>query len=140
MNDFPSTVFVYGTLKRGERREFDWPREPASILPAVVRGDLFDLDRYPALRPGTGYVRGECWEIADEHLAETLRVLDAIERYRNRDDDLYYRDVIWCDVDDGTRRLAYTYLFAQTSRLQLRSPIPSDPNQPAHWTRGASRQ
>ena len=36
-------VFVYGTLMRGELRERCWPHQPLCVIPACVRGLLYDL-------------------------------------------------------------------------------------------------
>lgn len=75
-------IFVYGTLKRGQCREHCWPRVPLSVKPAFVRGRLLCLGPFPGLVQGEQWVRGEAWEIAENELAETLRVLDEIEGFQ----------------------------------------------------------
>lgn len=89
-------IFVYGTLCRGQCRQSCWPREPVSITRAFVRGRLFDLGPYPAMLPGDDWVRGERWTLREADMAETLRVLDAIEGFgQGGDADLYRR----CEVE-----------------------------------------
>lgn len=43
-----TSVFVYGTLQRGEVREHCWPHAPVSIEWGTIRGQLRDLGEYPA--------------------------------------------------------------------------------------------
>lgn len=84
--------FVYGTLKRGQCREGCWPAAPLSVCEAAVRGSLLCLGAYPGLIPGDQWVRGELWEIAQQDVEATLRVLDQIEGYQaGRQRNLYER-------------------------------------------------
>ncbi|WP_027882899.1 gamma-glutamylcyclotransferase family protein [Meiothermus rufus] len=84
--DRPEAVFVYGTLKRGERnfavaKEAGWLRS----VEAYIEGfQLFHLPRqrrlgysYPAVVPGEGRVWGEIQWFAD--LERALDLLDALE-------------------------------------------------------------
>lgn len=106
--------FVYGTLKRGERREHAWPHAPLSITVATIKGRLFDLGSYPALIMGEEIVEGEIWLVAEEHLEDTLATLDAIEGFvPDRDGNLYERQVVECAVDSGQSQQAWTYFYAQ---------------------------
>lgn len=87
--------FVYGTLKRNERREHAWLYPPLSIVKATTHGRLFDLGSYPAMTVGQEVVEGEVWQVAEEHLQETLRTLDAIEGYVPAgNNNLYERRVV----------------------------------------------
>lgn len=88
-----------------------WPRPPIRVTSCRVRGQLHDLGPYPALLPGTDWVLGELWELAPHDIAETLRVLDEIEGFRRRDDDLYRREVIECTTEEKGKTLAFTYYF-----------------------------
>ncbi len=107
-------IFVYGTLKRGERRESNWPHLPERIEPATVPGELHDFGPYPGLTPGQHTVLGELWFIASDHMHRTLQVLDAIEDYNGREDDLYDRVTITSTVLSTNHQLkAHTYLFKQ---------------------------
>ena len=78
-----SRVFVYGTLKTGQRRNFYLTRKGSRLL-----GEVATTPRYRLLRPLlTDYpclvedekkgvsVEGELWEVSDECLAD----LDAVE-------------------------------------------------------------
>ena len=118
-------IFVYGTLKRGEIREKRWPRRPLQILPAWTRGFLHDTGPYPAMVAGTDRVLGELWFVADEDLAETLRVLDRIECYGTGGVDLYVRVTVDCETLPakelpGEQHLAYTYLYAEDISRHVR--------------------
>ena len=109
----PRAVFVYGTLMRGQCRERSWPRRPLSIEPAWTLGRLYDLGHYPALVEGTDRIAGELWNFAAEDIGETLRVLDRIECYCQRTDDLYRRLLIECTTVAGDLASAFTYCYAR---------------------------
>jgi gamma-glutamylcyclotransferase (GGCT)/AIG2-like uncharacterized protein YtfP len=111
----PSAVFVYGTLQRGEERAGCWPHAPLAITPAVISAELYDLGLYPAIIPGNDRVAGELWELHPEQLAETLRVLDAIEGYYGQEvPNLYVRRVVASITEDGRTVPAFTYFYADT--------------------------
>jgi len=86
MNPTPSAVFVYGTLKRGERNfqiseRAGWVRSVKAWLEGY---QLFHIPRrerlpytYPAVVQGQGRVWGEVQWFAD--LEAALRVLDVLE-------------------------------------------------------------
>lgn len=108
-----SRLFVYGTLLRGLSR--------AQVLhgarflgPALVEGQLFDLGRYPGLRPGRGLVVGEIWDVD----AATLRRIDRIEDFDPSDPSgsLYQR------VEIPARSLSGTPFAAATYRYNRRPP------------------
>jgi gamma-glutamylcyclotransferase (GGCT)/AIG2-like uncharacterized protein YtfP len=122
----PSSVFVYGTLKRGELRGSAWPRRPVRVASAVVEGTLYDLGRYPTLVAGKDCVRGELWTFARDDLPPTLEALDAIEGYANSPCDLYVRRIVTCEDDDGSDIPAWTYLFARTEWLDAARRILPD--------------
>ncbi len=120
--------FVYGTLKRGEVRERCWPHPASDIVAATTRGALYALASYPALLPGDDAVSGELWFIRASHMAETLRVLDAIEGFRQGDDiDLYVRDIADCVSTDGAKYRAYLYYYVQPVEPSQRI-APNDQN------------
>ena len=111
-NWFHIPIFVYGTLKRGEEREGMWPHAPSEVRFATTRAGLYDLGPYPALGDGDDLVAGELWFIAKQHMEHTLAVLDEIEGYHQRDDDLYLRRKVVCEEDAGDSHPAYTYFYA----------------------------
>ena len=130
-----ASVFVYGTLKRHGARHHLWPYPPVRIVPARVRGTLYDMGPFPALSlSGTDWVGGERWEIAPEDLAETLRMLDDVEGYANRPDDLYRRCIVDCHDEDGTVHSVYTYQFAQLERLLTARRIPPNESGLCSWS------
>jgi gamma-glutamylcyclotransferase (GGCT)/AIG2-like uncharacterized protein YtfP len=73
-------VFVYGTLRRGQRyypQIADWVE---SAEPATAKGILYHLpDGYPAMVPGEGTVQGELLTLRDSEAA--IAVMDQIEGY-----------------------------------------------------------
>lgn len=112
----PTAVFVYGTLQRGEERVHCWPHAPLAVTPAVISAQLHDLGPYPAIVPGKDRVAGELWELRPEQLAETLRVLDAVEGYYGHEKaNLYVRRIVACNTQDGRTVPAFTYYYADTA-------------------------
>lgn len=86
------SIFVYGTLKRGQHRENHWPRKPTVVRPAFILARLYDLGPYPAVTEGGEPVRGELWQFPKSHMRPTLDVLDVIEGYvPGRGNNLYER-------------------------------------------------
>ena len=70
-------VFVYGTLKRGERNH-GWLSEARFVGEASLDGvTLHDLGPFPMLVTGEGCCHGELYAVD----AEGLRRLDALEGY-----------------------------------------------------------
>ncbi|MFM2093929.1 MAG: hypothetical protein RIS70_1053 [Planctomycetota bacterium] len=128
-------IFVYGTLKRGEIREKRWPRRPLEILPAWTQGFLHDTGPYPAMVAGTDRVLGELWFVANDDLAETLRVLDRIECYGTGGVDLYVRVTVDCETLEGRQHLAYTYLYAEDISRHVR--VRPSPDGYCRWSRSS---
>ncbi|MBS0001876.1 MAG: gamma-glutamylcyclotransferase [Thioalkalivibrio sp.] len=108
-----SRLFVYGTLLRGLSRA-QVLRGARFLGPALVEGRLFDLGRYPGLRPGRGLVVGELWEVD----TATLERIDRIEGFdpRDRTGSLYQR------VKTPVRSLSGTPFSAATYRYNRRPP------------------
>ncbi|OUT58703.1 MAG: hypothetical protein CBB71_12475 [Rhodopirellula sp. TMED11] len=100
-------MFVYGTLQRGQRREVNWPRQPLTIQPAWIWGDLFGRSDYPALRPGKRKVRGELWRFAAQDMPQTLEILDEIEGTTdNGPQDRYQRRLSEANILNADNRSA----------------------------------
>lgn len=77
-------VFVYGTLQREQCRGNLWPRQPLEITPGYVRGRLYDLGPYPALRcddedHDADWIAGEVWSFTQDDIGPTIMELDLIE-------------------------------------------------------------
>jgi len=103
--------FVYGTLMQNGCRAGQWPHAPLKIEPAEAPGFLYNLGSYPGLTAGDDIIAGELWHIAPEHVSATLTVLDAIEGFYNRPNDLYTRAEILCTTTTG-EVTALTYYYA----------------------------
>lgn len=112
-NNQITCIFVYGTLCRGQRNESWWPHTPQQVELAYVAGRVYDLGPYPAMTPGPNWIRGELWTLTIEQMAETLASLDELERYRQRDDDIYKRVIVDCHVGTTNQAAipAYTYHY-----------------------------
>lgn len=132
MTQEPLCIFVYGTLKRGQIRERCWPRQPAAVEPATVRGALFDLGPYPALVSGKDVIAGELWRFSPEDFLPTLAALDRIEGFAGQPDVLYRREVITCQTTAGSES-AWTYVLARTERLRESKRIQPDGKGQCHW-------
>jgi gamma-glutamylcyclotransferase (GGCT)/AIG2-like uncharacterized protein YtfP len=118
-----SSIFVYGTLKRGECRASMWPCNPLAVRPVWTLGALFDRSDYPAMTSGTDCVSGERWDFRHPEMQQVLEVLDAIEGANQPGlPDLYRRLVVdtWdlpqepvgVAQSDATTR-AYIYHYAR---------------------------
>jgi len=102
-------VFVYGTLLKSMSR-FGLLADSQFMGHGFIRGVLYDLGNYPAIKDGNSLVYGELYGIGREKLIE----LDSIEGYYPEDEhhSLYMRkeaDVIL--LNDGSREKAYTYFY-----------------------------
>lgn len=128
----PCAVFVYGTLMQGEERSGRWPRPPRKIEPATIRAELYDLGPYPAIAEGDDRVLGEIWHLAEEDMAETLKVLDEIECFGQQGVDLYVRRTVVCTVAGGTHP-AHAYFIADPAVLARGRRIPPDNEGRCRW-------
>jgi len=102
-------VFVYGTLLKGLQRERALSRSEF-IGSAYIKGELYDLGRFPALKEGEEKVYGELYEINEQ----TLFRLDQIEAYDpdNHQDSLYLRIKTQVSLIHGEETIdAETYFY-----------------------------
>lgn len=114
----PSSVFVYGTLRKGECRADVIDRHDPfeggkGVVHGSVAGRLVDLGEYPGLLVGedrTKRVHGEVYTFAD--LDEVFGDLDAIEGFNGYDgeDGEYRRCIVRVDLD-ARERICWTYVF-----------------------------
>ena len=139
MSDVTS-IFVYGTLKRGKCRAGCWPCTPRLVEPASTLATLYDLGPYPALLAGSDRVLGEIWTFAAIDVAETLRVLDQIECFGQDDVDLYIRMVVPCnrEVETGGSTPAYCYFLADAATVGSHQRVAPEPDGFCRWP-GTSR-
>ncbi len=106
-------IFVYGTLKKGGKLSRNWPVDPVSIKNARVRASLYNMGWYPAIRSdpkSDDTVSGEVWEFREEDMDRVLQVIDRVEGYRDRDDDLYKRITVIAEYGEGADKvMAYEF-------------------------------
>jgi len=124
MNDQEiNKVFVYGTLRTGDRRGNVLDPSLMVCEKAFVKGfTLHDLGSFPGVLEGEGQVRGEMHTID----AKTLEILDHIEGFRQDDpkSSLYIRKVVpVMDESDQVIGNAWIYIF-NTSRSYTRPAPP----------------
>lgn len=119
-----ATVFVYGTLLRGESNAHVLYDQPVRrVVGARVAGSLHETGApYPVmvLHPERRVV-GEIAELQD--IGTALGPLDALEGFGGyaRDDRMYHRTLVRADEADGPARLCWTYVAGET--LPLGPPI-----------------
>lgn len=87
------SIFVYGTLKRGQRNACVWPVEPVEVVEAIADGTLYDCGYYPAMQDGDDRIEGELWTFAAEDMPLVIARLDMLEGCRGTEHDLYNRVV-----------------------------------------------
>jgi len=126
--------FVYGTLKHGESRGGLWEEilgDSYYVLPATIKGDMYDLGFYPAVIEGEGVIKGEAICVPSDMSIQVRDLLDRVEGYRGPDSpyNLYNRIEVEifteADVFTGT-----TYFYACPDRLRYMEHIPS-----GEWSR-----
>lgn len=114
-------LFVYGSLRYGfELHHF--LRNSRFIGLAFTEGyKMYDLGGYPGVVKGDGIVWGEVYEI-DENL---LRLLDEVEDYKGRPDDLYVRERTTVFFDQKRRfKLDNVYLYRYNQSIEFKEEIP----------------
>jgi gamma-glutamylcyclotransferase (GGCT)/AIG2-like uncharacterized protein YtfP len=107
------TLFVYGTLKRGEINHGLLAPHACSIEPASIRGLLYDTGDFPALAEGDGRVQGELVSLDPDRVHEVIAVIDRLEGCIPGQDDrsLYRRRIVSAAREDGVERPAYAYFY-----------------------------
>lgn len=113
VEDGPNTLFVYGTLKRGQLNSRLLAPDTLSAEPASTRGRLYDLGLFPALVEGDGIVLGEFVRLRATAVGNVLSVLDRLEGYRPDDPagSMYRRRVVEVTRDDGGSEPAHAYFY-----------------------------
>jgi len=109
-------VFVYGTLRRGEKNYSGFlAGRTLREEPATTAGRLFYVadGGYPYLEPGTGTVIGELIHLLPERYEETLQGLDALEEYDPADEanSVYLRREAPVTLENGARVTAWVYYW-----------------------------
>jgi len=109
-------VFVYGTLRRGEKNYAGYlAGRTIREEPATAAGRLFYVadGGYPYLEPGPGAVAGDLIHLDPELYDETLQRLDALEEYAPGDEanSVYLRRETSVVLADGERVAAWIYYW-----------------------------
>ncbi len=107
-------IFVYGTLRKGEKRHSVMLRHDATGgETATTTGTLLDLDSYPGLVVDVpaGSVTGELYDVPDPDAL--FEELDEIEAFRGFGvlGSLYRRAIMRVRSDPSGSRLAWTYVY-----------------------------
>lgn len=109
-------IFVYGTLKRGEKshRELSGIKGVRFVGEARIKALLFQLPRadYPGAVPTAEdkYVYGQLFSIQDPE-----RTLKALDKFEEVDEGLFRRKMV--DAWAGSKRTrAWTYFYAGSVR------------------------
>lgn len=124
----PSGVFVYGTLKRGERNH-PLVADASRIIPATTRGTLYDLPvGYPCMTvEGDDTVHGEFMTFKD--LPGKLARLDRLEGYREgrpAEENLYLRVPLHVTLESGGEAKAWGYIFTRArANMTPKERVPS---------------
>lgn len=78
-------LFVYGTLRRGERADLTRSREVDFICEDLINGEIYNLGSFPGAKavpehfdPGKPAIKGDVFQIRDTSITT---VLDAYEGY-----------------------------------------------------------
>lgn len=122
-----SSLFVYGTLLRGESRaHLLRDLRPSSWLLAETRGEIVDCGDYPGLVTTNSDCRllGELVVFDEEAIEAALDVLDEVEGYEGfgRPGNWFERRLIDVHVGDGRIREAWAYFLAKPIPEHARIP------------------
>jgi len=119
-------VFVYGTLKQGQRNHDHFCGDAHTIEPAVTTGRLYDTPYgFPAMFDAPdGKVFGEVMTFPD--IEKTLGLLDRLEGYRQSGESHYVR-IEKCVAIFGNSKVVHAWVYVYPKhRLRLGFiPVPS---------------
>jgi gamma-glutamylcyclotransferase (GGCT)/AIG2-like uncharacterized protein YtfP len=118
-------IFVYGTLKRGQRNERVWPHAPLRVTSAITNGEIYDLGPYPGMLRGNDKVSGELWFIDLPHMKDTIAALDRLEGFNQNHPNHYERVVVDCTDTDKNTHQAYTYFYLEELPTNAKRVVPN---------------
>ncbi len=108
-------VFVYGTLKEGERLDRQELAElRTSVEVATIKAGLFSLGPYPTVKlDEDGITVGEVHTFKSEDFEDVQRVIDMIEGYKAKapKEGLYNRHKVEATLEDGKVVTAWVYEY-----------------------------
>ena len=119
-------VFVYGTLKPGERNYQRFcDRQTKSEIPAYTQGILYDLPvGYPAMAEGKEKVRGCLLVFNNPQILSTLDILEGYQSQQESNLNEYYRLLVPVYAIDGEYLTqAWAYFMTPTKIKQYRGTI-----------------
>ncbi|QIW24991.1 gamma-glutamylcyclotransferase [Sulfolobus sp. S-194] len=105
-------LFVYGSLRYGFELHHLLENSRFVGLAYTEGYKMYDLGSYPGVVKGDGIIYGEVYEVDDN----TILLLDKVEDYRGRPDDLYIREKTKVYFDDKRRYSlsdVYIYIYNQ---------------------------
>jgi len=115
MPDDHEYIFTYGTLMPGYGNYRRIEQFVHGVKQSSIRGILVDLGPFPALLKGEGIVKGMLLTVD----REALEITDFIEGYQpDRKGNLYVREEVEVELDDGGKVTAWTYFYADPDRLR----------------------
>lgn len=98
------TVFVYGTLLKGEANYNYYLHDDWYIGKATVSGfDMYDIGSFPGIVPGEGVIPGEIYSVDDD----ALQNLDYLEG----EGSLYIRKSVPVTMSTGEKAFALIYVY-----------------------------
>ncbi|MCS6989029.1 MAG: gamma-glutamylcyclotransferase [Chloroherpetonaceae bacterium] len=110
-------LFVYGTLRKGARGGRFMIERSEHVGEGKIEAKLYQVSWYPAAIRATGsYVVGDVFRLRNPE--ETLKRLDEYEDAPN----LYVREEIKVEMNDGRKLKAWVYLFNQPVEPHLEIP------------------
>lgn len=114
-----TSLFVYGTLKRGEINDVLLTPFARAVETGTISGLLYDVGTFPALVEGAETVHGEIVRVDPAHMARVLAVLDRLEGYDPKDESgsLYVRRVVEVAIGGDQTEEAYVYFYNPQSGL-----------------------
>ncbi len=99
-----TTIFVYGTLLKGQRNHKYYLSKSEFCGEATISGyEMYDCGYYPAIVPGTGTVSGEVYRVTDDELSNINRL--------EREGDLYIKTLVPIIMHSGKKLEGWVYVY-----------------------------
>ena len=122
-------LFVYGTLRKDSNHPMHHllARNSTYFGEGRVRGEMYDLGRYPGIVLNAGspeFAHGEVYGIKSDHASETLRILDDYEGCgpENPEPHEYIRQRVPVILVGGKGVVAWAYVLGTLPKGAARVP------------------
>ncbi|BFH72601.1 gamma-glutamylcyclotransferase [Sulfurisphaera javensis] len=113
-------LFVYGSLRYGFELHHLLSNSRFVGLAFTEGYKMYDLGSYPGVIKGDGIIYGEVYEVDED----TINLLDRVEDYRGRPDDLYIREKTKVYFDDKRKySLSDVYIYVYNQDISGRDLI-----------------